>query len=220
MLANDAFSSILSGLFVALLVALGVAIAVVVGLIPGKIARDRNHARANDVRTLGLIGLVIPFCWIAALIWAAIGKQSAPVKNSSKPVYVPKPAGYAGAQSLSYAPAEEDTDSILARELDNVGVEQPRQRRERYIVKGADRTTGQDVVRSIDANNKAEAEQIASRSMLIAEIKLEKGQRPRIRTCENCGASIGKLEQSRDWQGNEVCYNCFSKLKAQAAPVA
>ena len=48
-------------------------IAIFLGFIPGKIAQDRGHLKASDVKTLGLIGIVIPLVWIAALIWAYVG---------------------------------------------------------------------------------------------------------------------------------------------------
>jgi len=57
---------------IVLLIALPIAI--VLGFIPGKIAEGRCHAKASEVRTLGLIGIVVPFAWIAALIWAFVGE--------------------------------------------------------------------------------------------------------------------------------------------------
>ncbi|MCX5682383.1 MAG: hypothetical protein NT049_01690 [Planctomycetota bacterium] len=49
-------------------------IAIFLGFIPGMIARNRCHAKASDVKVLGLIGIVVPFAWIAAPIWAYVGE--------------------------------------------------------------------------------------------------------------------------------------------------
>jgi hypothetical protein len=51
-------------------------IAIFLGFIPGKIAHDRGHVKASDVKTLGLIGIIIPLVWIAALIWAYVGETN------------------------------------------------------------------------------------------------------------------------------------------------
>jgi len=48
----------------------------------------------------------------------------------------------------------------------------------RYRVSGADRTTGQDITRTIDAPSKSEAEKIAARSMLVSGVALGDEPKP------------------------------------------
>jgi hypothetical protein len=37
--------------------------------------------------------------------------------------------------------------------------------------------------------------------------------------CVNCGAMIGRLEQSAEWAGHVVCMPCLSRLSPEAVPV-
>ena len=37
--------------------------------------------------------------------------------------------------------------------------------------------------------------------------------------CENCGATIGKLETPNVWQDHVVCVQCYAKMAVAAAPV-
>lgn len=49
---------------------------------------------------------------------ANVGSEGAPrQKSPAKPKFVPRPAGYAGAQSLDYKPAVGDVDALIDREL-------------------------------------------------------------------------------------------------------
>jgi ABC-type dipeptide/oligopeptide/nickel transport system permease component len=52
-----------------------VVIYVLCGFIPGLVAQDRGHKRWKDVKALGLVGLIVPPCWVAALIWAFVGER-------------------------------------------------------------------------------------------------------------------------------------------------
>ena len=47
-------------------------VVLLLGLVPGYIAQGKSRHR--DIRILGLVGILIPFCWIAALIWAFMDK--------------------------------------------------------------------------------------------------------------------------------------------------
>src|SRR5688572_13835328 len=38
--------------------------------------------------------------------------------------------------------------------------------------------------------------------------------------CDNCGASIGRLEPRRVWENNVVCGNCFERLSGARSPAA
>lgn len=53
----------------------------VVAFIPYMIAKSRKHPRLRDIFTLTIVGLFVPFCWIAALIWAF---SQPPPKTASK----------------------------------------------------------------------------------------------------------------------------------------
>jgi hypothetical protein len=48
----------------------------------------------------------------------------------------------------------------------------------KYKASGIDRTTGQETTRTSDATSKPEAEQIAQRSMVVAEIEAVQSQVP------------------------------------------
>ena len=57
------------------IISLGVIVSILIGLIPGLIARGKE--RHKDIRMLGLVGIIVPFCWLAALIWALVDKPAA-----------------------------------------------------------------------------------------------------------------------------------------------
>lgn len=82
----------------------------------------------------------------------------------------------------------------------------------RYTVSGADRTTGDEIARTIEAPDRGAAEAIAARSMYVSEIELAGGTAADVPACGNCGGFIGRLEPPLHWQGHRVCRRCLSRL--------
>jgi len=65
------------------------AVWLLVARLPVTIAKHRRHNNVEGVKLMTIIGVVIPLCWIAAVIWACAGttipaKGPLPVKLSAK----------------------------------------------------------------------------------------------------------------------------------------
>lgn len=41
-------------------------------------------------------------------------------------------------------------------------------------------------------------------------------QTSRMKSCDNCGRAIGRMEKGQLWQGGEVCVECFDRLRKRA----
>ena len=55
----------------------------------------------------------------------------------------------------------------------------------------------------------------AVRGVIRTELDSKISSTPKLKTCENCGRTIGKLEKSYVFEGQTVCSECHQKLGSQ-----
>jgi heme/copper-type cytochrome/quinol oxidase subunit 1 len=58
-------------------------------------------------------------------------------------------------------------------------------------------------------------ERNAVRDIIRTELDSKISSTPKLKTCENCGGAIGKLERSYLFEGQTVCGDCHQRLKSQ-----
>jgi hypothetical protein len=60
----------------------------VIALVPWWIAKSRNHAQSGTVMAMSFVGLVVPPLWLAAMIWAFVGRvrEASPFSASAPPL--------------------------------------------------------------------------------------------------------------------------------------